>query len=126
MIGIDSDLSDLVENAFAEAKFKFAAVLNPNGQSTNIINSAASLEDVRAVVDQAMHKYEAGKTGTKAREWLHSFSQRVKLYGTVLDVMVQHHPEYVSLVWGAMKFLFTVGRNSTSLILKIKKLTVTF
>jgi len=120
LIGIDFDISDLVENAFAEAQLKFAAGLNPNGKSTNIVNSAASLEDVRAVVDQAMQKYEAGKTGTKARKWLHSFSQRVKLYGTVLDVMVQHHPEYVSLVWGAMKFLFTVGRNSTSLILNFK------
>jgi len=25
-----------------------------------------------------------------------------------MDVLVQHHPEYVSLAWGAMKFIFGV------------------
>ena len=26
-----------------------------------------------------------------------------------MDVLVQHHPEYVSLAWGAMKLVFGVG-----------------
>ena len=26
-----------------------------------------------------------------------------------MDVIVQHHPEYVALAWGAMKFLFKVS-----------------
>ncbi|KAH8754146.1 hypothetical protein F5883DRAFT_431732 [Diaporthe sp. PMI_573] len=31
-------------------------------------------------------------------------------YGSVLDVLVQHHPEYTSLIWGAMKILFGESR----------------
>jgi len=27
----------------------------------------------------------------------------------VFDVFVQHYPEYVSLAWGAFKFLFVVS-----------------
>lgn len=26
-----------------------------------------------------------------------------------MDVLVQHHPEYVALAWGAMKLLFVVS-----------------
>lgn len=36
-------------------------------------------------------------------------SQRLLYYGNIMDVLVQHHPEYVSLVWGAMKFIFGVS-----------------
>lgn len=31
-----------------------------------------------------------------------------------MDVLVQHHPEYVSLAWGAMKLVFGVGVLSMS------------
>lgn len=44
-----------------------------------------------------------------AKSWLYKFSRRIHYYSQVLDVMVQHHPEYVSLAWGTMKFLFIVG-----------------
>lgn len=27
----------------------------------------------------------------------------------IFDVFAQHHPEYVSLAWGTMKFLFIVS-----------------
>lgn len=34
------------------------------------------------------------------------------VYSDVLDVLAQHHPEYVSLVWGAFKFVFVVSNAS--------------
>lgn len=42
----------------------------------------------------------------RLRECLEAFSRRVLHYGSIMDVLVQHHPEYVSPVWGAMKFIF--------------------
>ena len=45
----------------------------------------------------------------KARRWLVALSERVTYYGQVFDVLVQHHPEYVSLAWGTFKFVFTVS-----------------
>jgi hypothetical protein len=106
---IDYPFSNLLEDAFAEAKVKFSSTLSQDQQKIGFVNSKNSLEDVRAVVLQSMVNYESRKTSSQARKWLQSFSQRVKFYGDILDVFVQHHPEYVSLVWGAMKFLFTVG-----------------
>lgn len=35
-------------------------------------------------------------------------SKRVSYYGKVMDVLVQQHPEYVSLAWGTMKLVFGV------------------
>lgn len=29
-------------------------------------------------------------------------------YGAALDILAQHHPEYVSLAWGTIKFIFIV------------------
>jgi hypothetical protein len=99
----------LLEDAFGEAKLKFSSTLSQDQQKIAFVNSKNNLEEVQAVVAKSMEKYESGKTGSKPRKWLESFSLRVKFYGDILDVFVQHHPEYVSLVWGAIKFLFTVG-----------------
>lgn len=53
--------------------------------------------------------YESKRSNSSARKWLQKFSRRVTHYSNILDVFVQHHPEYVALVWGAMKFLFLVS-----------------
>lgn len=44
-----------------------------------------------------------------------AFSKRVHYYGKVMDVMVQQHPEYASLAWGAMKIVFGVGQSLQSM-----------
>jgi len=61
--------------------------------------------DVLDAVVQAKLKYNS-KPASKARRWLAIFSEKVIYYGAVLDVLVQQYPEYVSLAWGTMKFLF--------------------
>jgi hypothetical protein len=48
---------------------------------------------------------------SKPRRWLASCAERVAFYGSVMDALVQQQPEYVSLAWGAFKFLFIVGRH---------------
>ena len=67
-------------------------------------------------LNQAREKYEdkasSGKAYAKAKVWLTSLSARVVYYGNILDVLVQHHSEYVSLAWGTFKFLFVVSINS--------------
>ena len=66
------------------------------------------MQDVQIVLDEARIQYE-GKGRSKASRWLAALSERVMCYGQVLDMLVQHHPEYVSLAWGAFKFVFQVG-----------------
>ncbi|KAF2267733.1 hypothetical protein CC78DRAFT_456466 [Lojkania enalia] len=42
-------------------------------------------------------------------------------YSTIFDVIAQHHPEYVALAWGAMKFLFVAVLNHENAITCLAK-----
>ena len=50
-----------------------------------------------------------GKAKAKVRLWLSDLSAKILHYDNIFDVMVQHHPEYVSLAWGTFKLLFIVS-----------------
>ncbi|KAI8631672.1 hypothetical protein F5Y19DRAFT_401907 [Xylariaceae sp. FL1651] len=65
-----------------------------------------TLEDVLNAVLEAKKRSESSSRGSRLRECLSIFSQRLLYYSNIMDVLVQHHPEYVSLAWGAMKFIF--------------------
>ncbi|KAK8133591.1 hypothetical protein PG984_005603 [Apiospora sp. TS-2023a] len=69
----------------------------------------------------AKSQYSSLHSDSEAKRWLHSFSQKVTFYGGVLDVFVQHHPEFVALAWGAMKLLFTSVMNHERTIGKLAK-----
>jgi len=49
------------------------------------------------------------KSKAKLRLWLTGLSEKIMYYSNVFDVMVQHHPEYVSLAWGTFKLIFIVS-----------------
>lgn len=67
-----------------------------------------SIQDVKAAVDDAQKAYESRSRKSKVRQYLAAFSTRIMYYGAVMDTLSQHHPEFVSLAWGAVKFLFVV------------------
>lgn len=68
-----------------------------------------TMQDVLDVVQKAKIHYNRHRSQSRVREYLSAFSHRVMHYGSVLDVLVQHHPEYTSLAWGAMKIVFGVS-----------------
>ena len=100
----------VLANVFAEAKLIFEDALCENEKDKAWIISQASIDDVIRVVGDAQDAYRAKHT-SKAWKWLAQFSNRMTYYGSILDVMVQHHPEYVSLAGGAMNFLFIVSTS---------------
>jgi hypothetical protein len=67
-----------------------------------------TIADAEEEVQRARRKYEA-KPKSAIRRLLGSFSLTMMHYAKILDVLVQHHPEYVSLAWGTTKLLFVVG-----------------
>ncbi|KAJ0163678.1 hypothetical protein CTA2_2590 [Colletotrichum tanaceti] len=71
-----------------------------------LLTGSHSMEGVQGLVTATLEKYEARKASSKTRGWLERTSEIICHYGTVLDVLVQHRPEYVSLAWGAMKLIF--------------------
>lgn len=105
---LSSQQSNIGEEAFQEALATFAAELNFNPEKVSFASKTTSSTDVLDVVCEAQLKYQSSKT-TKAWKWLNRVSQGVVYYSNIFDVLVQHHPEYVSLAWGAMKFLFVVS-----------------
>ena len=74
----------------------------------------ASVQDVFTMVETAKTEYDGksrGRKHTGMRQSLERLSSRIMYYGKVMDTLAQHHPEYVALVWGAMKLILTVCPN---------------
>lgn len=94
--------------AFARAKAIFSDSLSSDQQQQIFGHDNNDIEEFHAIVNQAKESYERRRQKGKARQWLSSFSSRLLYYGAVLDTLAQHHPEYVSLAWGAVKFVFIV------------------
>jgi hypothetical protein len=103
--------SDLAKETFVEAAALFGAASSKESTRAQWTSNskATSLKDVLDCVKGAQAEYETRKGRSKVRECLSNLAERVHHYGNIMDVLVQHHPEYVSLVWGAMKVLFVVS-----------------
>lgn len=98
----------LLNEAFRDAQNRFAKELSHDQRKIDLVESRKCCQEVHDMAMVAMNQYSSSHSESKAKRWLHSFSQRVTFYGGYLDVFVQHHPEYVALAWGAMKLLFSV------------------
>ena len=98
------------------AEIVFARVLqllqqnsSPNGPGQEWLKKRHTITDVEEEVTKAQERYNLRSKDSKIRKWLSRFSSGVLYYGRILDVLVQHHPEYVSLAWGTTKLLFVVS-----------------
>lgn len=75
-----------------------------------IANSGyGNLHDVLSSVADAQAQYEERRGDSATRRVLVSLSEKLHHYSAIMDVLIQHHPEYTSLAWGAMKILFVVS-----------------
>lgn len=104
-----TDGAGIAKAAFESVKKHFEDSNSLTSQDKALLQGSSSLQDVQKAVASAMAKYEAKAESSKTRKWLQRFSETICHYSKVLDVLVQHHPEYVALVWGTMKLLFIVG-----------------
>ncbi|RII09750.1 hypothetical protein CUC08_Gglean005740 [Alternaria sp. MG1] len=98
------------ENAFKEALSVFQLDSRTCARF-GTVQQLQSLNDLQSILNDARSRYEQEHEGKKVAKWLSKFSSRICHYGQIFDVLVQHHPEYVSLAWGAMKFLFVLVEN---------------
>lgn len=78
------------------------------------LNGSNTIFDVEKAIIFAKEKYEKKSPKSRARKWLTACSSRLMYYSVIMDTLSQHHPEYVSLAWGAIKFVFIVGRSNIS------------
>ncbi|KAL0259214.1 hypothetical protein SLS55_006719 [Diplodia seriata] len=96
-----------------------------NWARQSLLKSMYNIEDVLETVTEAQSKYAQKTEGSRVRKWLGGLSTRIMYYGQIIDVMAQHHPEYVSLAWGTLKFLFVkdVEANDAKLVLNHEETT---
>ncbi|KAF5568818.1 hypothetical protein FPHYL_2625 [Fusarium phyllophilum] len=102
----------MAKNAVTASQFSKASQL--------LSDSSDSLESVQVAVEATFERYESNRN-SRVASWLHRLSRRIHYYGRVLDVMVQHHPEYVSLAWGMMKLLFMISIEHENHVVGIAK-----
>lgn len=99
---------DMLAKVFLEARRTFEEDTRQTGKpGQTLFDGKTSMLDVQLEVLDALKCYES-KSDSKVRRWLVALSERIAFYGQIFDVLVQHHPEYVSLPWGTFKFIFQV------------------
>ncbi|KAK3986122.1 hypothetical protein QBC44DRAFT_297685 [Cladorrhinum sp. PSN332] len=118
-----NDNTFLAEDAFNRVKNYLKQITNLSNEEKLLLDASTPIEDVQGLVSSLVAKYEAKSEGSKTRKWLQKASETICHYGTVLDVFVQHHPEYVSLVWGAFKLLFMGVVNHSETLRLLAKWT---
>ncbi|KAI3320473.1 hypothetical protein HD806DRAFT_506518 [Xylariaceae sp. AK1471] len=103
----DADMNDL------------GAQLSPSDKEW--LKGKHTMADVQRALEAAQMTYRNRSTKSDVRVLLASCSQRIVFYAGVFDSLSQHYPEYVSLVWGSLKFLFTVIVNHEDLLTRIAR-----
>jgi hypothetical protein len=77
------------------------------------LDGQVCIQDIVGTVERAKEQYdEKSKDHSGTRPWLEKFSSRVMIYGKVFDALAQHHPEYVAIAWGAVKFVLMVCQDN--------------
>lgn len=99
----------VLSTAFEEASSQFSEKPMNCEQDVELIRPVNKLQDVQFAIKNCTARYEARKPDSKALKWLRQLSEKVLFYEGVVDVIIQQHPETVSLIWGGMKFFFMVS-----------------
>lgn len=70
------------------------------------------MEDLLKAVETAQEEYHGRRTDSAVGRCMVQLAERIHYYGNIMDVLSQHHPEFTSLAWGAMKLLVGVCHSS--------------
>lgn len=98
---------DVATNAFRAAAERFTDLVAKDQKNGIEVKGDFRLGDIYQMVVDAKSSYDTGSlTSSKAAKWLQRLSISIHHYSNIFDVLIQHHPEYVALAWGAMKLLF--------------------
>ncbi|KAL6407255.1 hypothetical protein AUP68_10084 [Ilyonectria robusta] len=83
---------------------------------------ATSMDELVETTKDVENKYlESSQVKKGLAKWVQGLSVRVLNYGKILDTLSQHHPEYVSLVWGMIKFILMGVINHGNLVAQFSR-----
>ncbi|CVK91940.1 uncharacterized protein FPRN_09692 [Fusarium proliferatum] len=109
------------QQAFQEGLNRFASDLTNDAEKVVFSQGFSSIQDIQTLVRDSFMRYSDEKRFPKTRKWLQRTISKIHHYGNIMDVLVQHHPEYVSLAWGAMKLVLVSAQNHEATICLISK-----
>lgn len=103
------------EIAFENARKKFEADGTRDSRKKDQLRmlNVATMDDLLHAVKDAQENFRQNRTGSAYGRYMNQLAEKIHYYGNIMDVLVQHHPEFTSLAWGAMKLL--VGVSDLSL-----------
>ncbi|TVY33898.1 hypothetical protein LSUB1_G007503, partial [Lachnellula subtilissima] len=116
-------IKDPARQAFDAALAIFKSELSKDKAKLQWIEDSklGNLQEVLAAVNRERTQYELRKGYSATSQCLCRLSERLLYYGNIMDVLIQQHPEYVSLVWGAMRFLVVGVVNQQKLISRLSR-----
>ncbi|RMZ77587.1 hypothetical protein DV737_g4281, partial [Chaetothyriales sp. CBS 132003] len=84
------------ERAFTEAVRVYTLQLTKDPKKAKILDDirTSSISDVVSTVNKARECYEKKRSDSRVKNCLVEVSRRLVYYGKVMDVMVQHHPDF--------------------------------
>ncbi|KAH7129451.1 hypothetical protein B0J13DRAFT_482768 [Dactylonectria estremocensis] len=111
----------IVQQAFQEGVAKFVADLTGDAKKVELAGKVTNIQDIQTLACESFAKYSDGQAFPRARKWLQRAISRMHHYGNIMDVLVQHHPEYAALAWGAMKLVLVAAQNHEATICLVSK-----
>lgn len=104
-----SSSCDIAKDSFQSAWESIKDAFADDQKALDIIGRKTTIEDIQATIASIKESYDERPGRWQAtRDILRAVSERVIYYGNIFDILAQHHPEYVSLAWGTLKFVLTV------------------
>ncbi|KAL9089774.1 MAG: hypothetical protein Q9165_005568 [Trypethelium subeluteriae] len=110
----------LAEETYQNAVVLFKTKYTTSQDKIKWLSDKSTLHDVENVLLAAKERYDV-RTNSSARKYINKVSAGIMYYGNVMDMLVQHHPEYVSLGWGTMKLIFVLVLNHEELVTELAK-----
>ncbi|KAK3325263.1 hypothetical protein B0H66DRAFT_599433 [Apodospora peruviana] len=118
----DGGQNDIAKEAYQEAVEYLKHEFRYKPQAIAWIEGRQSLNEIRIETQHVEAQYRAASAPKKTvLHCVRRISAWIMMYGQVLDVLAQNHPEYVSLAWGAAKFLLMGVLNHETLNTNISR-----
>ncbi|KAK0639832.1 hypothetical protein B0T16DRAFT_248703 [Cercophora newfieldiana] len=96
---------------YQDAVKLFSSDMTSDLNKIAFVNSSACLQDIQNAMKGALESYQGRPARRATVVWLSKAASHIQFYGRVFDVMAQHHPEYLALGWGAVKFFLMAVIN---------------
>ncbi|KAI0099848.1 hypothetical protein GGR51DRAFT_386400 [Nemania sp. FL0031] len=116
---------DLAQEIYTKAlQFHKQTFPENHKKSKTWLSSQNTLDDVVAVLRQAKVLYETRRSSRSKRLAIGSamwtkICSRVMQYSQIIDTLISSHPEYAAIVWGGLRFIFTVTLNYENLASRV-------